>query len=189
MKTIKTIWNIFTTIIVALAAILAILLVGVRLVGLQPFTVLSGSMEPTYHVGSLIYVKKVDVTTLQAGDPITYMLDADTVVTHRIVGVIPDETDADVVRFQTKGDANDAVDGGTVHSNNVLGTPVFTVPKLGYLANYIQNPPGIYVAVSVGAVLLLLLFIPDLLFGMGDAKKKKKDTASDEDREVTTSEK
>lgn len=46
-KTIKKIWNIITNIIVVLAVILAVALVGVRLVGLQVFTVLSGSMEPT----------------------------------------------------------------------------------------------------------------------------------------------
>ena len=60
-----------------LAVILAVALVGVRLVGLQVFTVLSGSMEPTYHVGSLIYVKDVDYKELEAGDVITFMLDED----------------------------------------------------------------------------------------------------------------
>lgn len=83
-KTIKKIWNIITNIIVVLAVILAVALVGVRLVGLQVFTVLSGSMEPTYHVGSLIYVKDVDYKELEAGDVITFMLDEDTVATHRI---------------------------------------------------------------------------------------------------------
>ena len=57
--TIGKIWNAITTIIVVLVVILALLLVGVRIVGLQVFTVLSGSMEPTYHTGALIYVKKV----------------------------------------------------------------------------------------------------------------------------------
>ena len=59
-KTVKKIWNIVTSVIVALVILLAIALVGVRLVGLQVFAVLSGSMEPTYHTGSLIYVKAVD---------------------------------------------------------------------------------------------------------------------------------
>ena len=44
--------------------IMAILLVGVRVIGLNVYTVLSGSMEPTYHTGSLIYVKKVDYKDL-----------------------------------------------------------------------------------------------------------------------------
>ena len=171
-KSIIKIWNVFTSALVALVVILALLLVGVRLFGMQVFTVLSGSMEPTYHVGSLIYVKETDPMTLQPGDVITFMLDENTVATHRIVDVIPDEEDPSVIRFQTKGDANDAVDGSLVHYKNVLGTPVFTIPKLGYLASYIQNPPGTYVAISAGAVLLALVFLPDL-FG-GDEKPEKK---------------
>lgn len=171
-KSIIKVWNVFTSALVALVVILALLLVGVRVFGMQVFTVLSGSMEPVYHVGSLIYVKETDPMTLQPGDVITFMLDENTVATHRIVDVIPDEEDPSVIRFQTKGDANDAVDGSLVHDKNVLGTPVFTIPKLGYLASYIQNPPGTYVAISAGAVLLALVFLPDL-FG-GDEKPEKK---------------
>ena len=63
----RKIWNAVSTALVVLVVILALLLVGARLVGLQVFTVLSGSMEPTYHTGSLIYVKKVDPLTVQAG--------------------------------------------------------------------------------------------------------------------------
>ena len=170
--TIRKIWNIFTSALVALAVLLALLLVGARLVGLQVFTVLSGSMEPTYHTGSLIYVKKVDATKLSEGTVITFMLDEDTLATHRIVGVVPDEEDPSVIRYRTKGDANESEDGGLVHYKNVVGTPVFTIPKLGYFANYIQHPPGTYVAVSAGALILLLMFLPELL-GMltGDEKK------------------
>ena len=171
--TMKKLWNIFTSALVVLAVLLALLLVGARLVGLQVFTVLSGSMEPTYHTGSLIYVKKVDATKLSEGTVITFMLDEDTIATHRIVGVVPDEQDPSVIRYRTKGDANENEDGGLVHYKNVVGTPVFTIPKLGYLANYIQHPPGTYVAISAGALILLLMFLPELL-GMltGDEKKQ-----------------
>lgn len=171
-KTIKKVWNGFTTILVAVVMILAILLAGVRLVGLRPLAVLSGSMEPTYHVGSLIYVREVDYTQLQVGDVITFMLDEDTLATHRIVEVVPDDEEVSVIRFRTKGDANDAEDGSLVHYKNVVGTPVFTIPQLGYLANYIQNPPGTYIAISAGAILLILVFLPDL-FGDNKADKKK----------------
>ena len=173
MRSVKRIWNGVTTILVAIVVILALLLVGVRLVGLQVFTVLSGSMEPTYHVGALIYVKKVDPMELEAGDVITFMLDEDTVATHRVVEVVSDEEDPSVIRFRTKGDANDNVDGGLVHYKNVLGTPVFTIPMLGYLASYIQNPPGTYVAISAGAVLLLLVFLPDLFTQEEKPRRKR----------------
>ena len=51
---------------------------------------------------------------------------------------------------------------------------MFTIPYLGYVANYIQSPPGTYVAISAGAVLLLLVFLPDLLGGGDDKKDKRK---------------
>ena len=177
-RTFKKIWKCITSVLVALVVIVALLLVGARLIGLQVFTVLSGSMEPAYHVGSLIYVKDVDPFELESGDVITFMLDENTVATHRIVEVVPDEEDDSVVRFRTKGDANDSVDGSLVHYKNVIGSPVFTIPQLGYVVSYIQNPPGTYVAISAGAILLLLVFLPDLFDG---DKKKKKDADSDDD--------
>ena len=173
-KTLKKILNVISTILVAIVVVLALLLVGARFIGLNVYTVLSGSMEPTYHVGSLIYVKDVDTDELKAGDVITYMLDEDTIVTHRIADVIPDETDPSIIRFQTKGDANDSVDGSLVHYKNVIGTPVFSIPKLGYLANYIQKPPGRYIAISAGAIILLLVFLPDL-FSDDDKSEKERD--------------
>lgn len=171
-KTVKKVWNIVTSVLVGIAVLLAVALVGVRLAGIQVFTVLSGSMEPKYHVGSLIYVKDVDYHKLQPGDVITFMLDEDTVATHRIVEVVPDENEPETLRYRTKGDANDAEDGGLVHYKNVIGSPVFTIPKLGYFADYIQKPPGTYVAISAGAILLLLVFLPDL-FSSDDKKKEK----------------
>jgi len=171
------IWNAVTTLLVTAVVILALLLVGVRLIGMQVFTVLSGSMEPTYHTGALLYVKDVDYTELKEGDVITFMLDDDSVAAHRIVGVVPDENDPTVIRYRTKGDANDAEDGSLVHYKNVIGTPVFSIPKLGFVANYIQNPPGSYIAISGGAVLLLLVFLPDLF--AEEKPKEGEDEAED----------
>ena len=150
-----------TAVLVIMAVLLAVLLVGVRLVGLQPYTVLSGSMEPTYHTGSLIYVKKVKPEEVEVGQAITFVLNEDLVVaTHRVV-----EIDEENRCFYTKGDANENADGAPVHFNNLIGIPVFSILYLGYVSNYIQSPPGLYVAIAVGAVLLLMMFLPELLGG------------------------
>ena len=175
-KVIKQIWNWVSGILVGIVVLLAVALVGVRLVGLQPFVVLSGSMEPTYHVGSLIYVKSVDYKELQVGDPITYMLDEDTVVTHRIIEVLVDEEDPDVLRYFTQGDANAIPDGVSVHYKNIIGKPVFSIPYLGYASNYIQNPPGTYIAMAAAALLILLVFLPDLF---ADEKPKKEEDSKE----------
>ena len=172
MRKLKKIWDVITSVLVGMVVVLAVLLVGARVIGLQVFTVLSGSMEPTYHTGSLIYVKEVDAFELEAGQVITFMLNEDTVATHRIVEVVPDAEDSEVVRFRTKGDANDTEDGTLVHYKNVIGTPVFTIPYFGYVANYIQNPPGMYVAIAAGAFILMLSFIPDLFAKEEEGKDK-----------------
>ena len=176
----KRILNTAGIIVVVIVVILTLLLAGTRLFGIYPYTVLSGSMEPVYHTGSLIYVKKVDPFQLQSGDVITFMLDEDTLATHRIVEVVPDENDPTVIRFMTKGDANTVVDGSLVHYKNVVGTPIFSIPGLGYFANFVQNPPGLYIAIAFCAFLVLLAFLPDLF----DEDKKKKVSAENQGKET-----
>jgi len=185
MNTLKKIWNLLTTVLVAAVVLFAVLLVGVRIFGLTPFVVLSGSMEPTYQTGSLIYVKKVDPFELEAGQVITYMVSEDTVVTHRMVGVVPDEEDSSVIRFRTKGDANDVEDGTLVHYKNVIGTPVFTIPYLGYLSDYLTNPPGMYIGIMVLGIVILLMFAPDILRAADRADKKAAEEKQAEEGDTT----
>lgn len=172
MASLKKLWSVLSTLIVIAVVALAILLAGVRIVGLTPYVVLSGSMEPTYHTGSLIYDKKVDPFTLKEGDVITFMVSEDTLATHRIVGVVPDEDEPGTIRFRTKGDANDAEDGTLVHYKNVVGTPVFTIPYLGYFSNWITHAPGKYIAITAAVVFLILLFLPDMLKKADEADRK-----------------
>ena len=202
MKAFRRIWSVITTIVVILIVFLAIALVGVRVVGLTPYTVLSGSMEPTYHVGSLIYVKEVEPSEVEVGDPITFVVNEDLLVaTHRVVEIdvqtsrqqaIVDENgeamvdaegnpiyeevplDEPAYYFTTKGDANAAVDGSQVYYKNLLGEPVFTIPYLGYLSSWIQTKKGMIISINVALILLLLTFLPDLLRSVDDEPKKKK---------------
>ena len=170
-KRAKKIWDTVTTVIVTLVVIFAIFLMGSRLVGLQVFNVVSGSMEPTYSVGDLLYVKTVDPDAVKVGDPITFVLNEDLVVaTHRVVAI-----DSQNRQFTTKGDANETEDASPVHFNNLIGVPVFSIPLLGYVSAYIQNPPGMYVAIALGVVLLAVVFLPDIL-----EKKGKKEDAQEE---------
>ncbi|MBQ7840006.1 MAG: signal peptidase I [Lachnospiraceae bacterium] len=173
-KMLKKIWNAFTSVLIALAVLMAILLVGVRIFGLRIYTVLSGSMEPAYPTGSVIYVKEIDPEELEVGDVITFMLTGDTVATHRIVEVVTDEENPDITQFRTKGDANNAADGSLVHYENIIGTPVFTIPYLGYLVSYVQSHRGRYVAISAASALLLLMILPELLTDESKKGKKKK---------------
>ena len=162
-KSIKFILKLISNIIVILAIALAILLVGLKFLGFQIYTVVSGSMEPTYHVGSLIYVKKVDPNTLKVKDPITFKLGDNTIATHRIVEIVPDEQDSTKYSFRTKGDANEDVDANLVEPNKVLGKAYFTIPYLGYLATYIQSYPGNMVAICTAIALIILVIMLDMI--------------------------
>ncbi|MDD6095835.1 MAG: signal peptidase I [Clostridia bacterium] len=164
--------SIAATVLLAITVLTAALLAGIRILGLTPYAVLSGSMEPEYPVGSLLYVKKVDPAELKVGDDITFLLDSDTAATHRIVAVVPDGDDPSVLRFKTKGIANKDEDGGLVHAQNIMGKPVFNIPYLGYISVYIQNPPGVYFVISAAVILLAVGFWPD--FGKKKAENSRK---------------
>ena len=190
----RKLWNFLSTLAVTLVVIMAFLLVGVRLIGLTPYAVLSGSMEPTYHVGSLIYVKHAEPHQVKVGDPITFVVNEDGLVaTHRVVNIdikttkmaeVTDENGNTTIQevpldefayyFYTKGDANDVADGAPVYYMNLLGTPVFTIPYLGYLSSWLQTRKGGILGVTFGIVLIMLIFMPDMLRAMDEPKKKKK---------------
>ena len=172
----KKIWNILSTSLVVIMVLCAVFLMGSRLLGYQCFNVLSPSMKPVYDVGDLLYVQKVDPNTIKEGDVITFILNEDLVVgTHRVIRV-----DTENQHFYTKGDANDIEDQNPVHFNNVIGVPRFSIPKLGYVSDFVQNPPGMYITIGVGIALILLAFLPDII------GKKKKEEAVAVQTEITT---
>lgn len=164
-------WDCVSTALVVLVVIFALLLVGARLVGLKVYSVVSGSMEPTYSVGDLIYVKEVVPQSIRVGDAITFVMNEDLLVaTHRVVAI-----DTENQHFTTKGDANEAADAAPVHFNNLIGRPVFAIPLLGYVSDWVQNPPGVYITVGVGLALLVIVFLPDVLslFRKKESKPKE----------------
>ena len=156
-KTLRTI----TTILVCLAIVFAFFISIIRVFGFKVYGVLTGSMEPAYPTGSLIYVRDVDPNTLRIGDVITFSLSPNVIATHRIVDIVADENNPNMRRFQTKGDANNSVDASLVNPTHIIGKVAFSVPYLGDIANYIQNPPGTYVAILVSGVLIFLVFLTD----------------------------
>lgn len=167
-NTLKKIWNIVSTALVVLMVLCAVLLMGSRLLGYECYNVISPSMEPKYGVGDLLYVKDVDPATIKEGDVITFVVNEDLVVgTHRVVRV-----DAENQRFYTKGDANEIEDQSPVYFNNVIGVPKFSIPKLGYVSDFVQNPPGMYITIGIGVVLILAVFLPDMI----GKQKEEEDT-------------
>lgn len=165
----RKICNFLIGIIIAVLAVLAILLLGPRVMGYQGFAVLSGSMEPGIPVGSIVFSKEVDPATLEVGDVITYQLGSDTLVTHRITQI--DEENQQVV---TKGDANDSEDGSPVAYSQIAGRMDIHIPYLGYITIYIKTPVGIGVICGVLIALILLNFLPEIFSDEEEEPKKKR---------------
>ena len=117
---------------------LAVVPVGVRFFRFTPYAVVSGSMEPTYKIGSLVFVKDVPVKSIETGDSISFVLDEDlTVATHRVVGISDDGQ-----YFYTKGDANETADPSPVYYKNIIGKVSFSIPLLGYFSIWARSIYG-----------------------------------------------
>ena len=162
-----TAFQILSAVFMTVVLVLAVLLAGTRLIGLTPYAVVSGSMEPRYPVGSLIYVKHMEPEEISIGDPITFVMNESLMVaTHRVVAINAEGS------FITKGDANETVDGSPVHPNNLLGEPQFAIPYLGYLSVFLASGQGKIVLLGVLGILVLSLLLPD-----GTRRAVKKEVA------------
>lgn len=165
----KKICGFLSGIILIILALLAGVLIIPKLMGYEEMAVLTGSMEPEYPVGSLIYVKKQDPETLQVGDVITYRLSGDTVVTHRIVEINTEEQ-----TVTTKGDANESNDGQPIPFDSIVGRAEFKIPYLGFISMNIRTPKGIMAICGVLIAIILLTFIPEFFSKDEEEEKEKK---------------
>ncbi|WP_455682711.1 signal peptidase I [Thomasclavelia sp.] len=163
----KKIFNIISTFIFIVLIALAGILFVPKAFNIQPTAVLSGSMEPTYPVGSLIFVDhNVSKDDIEVGKAITFKISDTTLVTHRVVEI------NDKGEYVTKGDANKSNDGDEVKFENVVGMPKFVIPYLGYIATYATTKSGMILLITIILVLILLTFIPDWI--SSDKKDKSK---------------
>ena len=127
-------------------------LTGAKLMGYNVYNVISGSMEPTMPVGSIVYVESVAGSAIKEGDIIAFESDG-TVITHRVVSnkVVEGE-------FITKGDANEEPDMQPIPYSDVIGRVKRHIPKLGELLNILTT--------TVGKVYLFCLIACGFMFNM-----------------------
>ena len=143
-----------TSVLLAATFVLAAAVLVPRLGGAVPYTVLTGSMQPAYPPGTMIVARPVAADDVALGTVITFQLASGRpeVVTHRVVGIAR-KPDGDL-RFQTKGDANDAVDAQWVRPEQVRGALWYAVPRLGYVSELLTGEQRQRGVVVVAVVLL-----------------------------------
>jgi signal peptidase len=139
-----------------------------RLLGWQTMIISTGSMEPTYPVGTLTLVQPIDASAVRERMPLVYVSPhsrADT-VTHRVVEVV---TIDGVNYFRTKGDANDSSDPALVPPEDVVGLVTYAIPYLGWAVNRLQGNPILFVG---------LIAIPALLTVAGEVRNIRRSLQS-----------
>ncbi len=158
MKIVKKIINILTTIIICVGGLFLILYI----LGIVPYVVLSGSMEPSIETGSVCFINKhAKFEDIKEKDVIAFKMKDGTLVTHRAIEI----NDSGIV---TKGDNNKDADNNIVTKGNFVGKNLFWIPKVGYVIKAFQTTTGRIIA----AVIILLLLVSGFLFG-DDNKKVK----------------
>ena len=132
--------------------------------GMRPYITRSGSMEPAIQTGSVCFVdSKAQFEDVKEGDIVAFQVSTGDHITHRAITVTDDA-------IETKGDANDVSDGFSTTRENFIGLTVFSIPYMGYVVSYLQQPVG---KIMIGVVILAII-----AFGIIDRieeKQKKKE--------------
>ncbi len=163
-KTLAKWLNRIGTLIMIGLILLCLPVVVPKLLGYSVYEVATGSMEPEYPVGSILYVKNALPTEVEIGDVITYTMgtDTDKLMTHRVIDICSEEA-----YFITKGDTNEVVDMDPVSFDRLIGKPVYCLKDMAFVVNFIHSRTGIFV---IGALFLLVF-----LLWMGTDYRKKAD--------------
>lgn len=189
--------NVLITILTALAALLC-LHATVQVIsqgyvncgGYSLFRVVTGSMEPTLPVGTLLLTEQTDMQDVQVDDIICFQAQESAIfgkmMTHRVVGI---HTGADgALLFETKGDANLAQDGYLVTRTNFVGKVIWHTGAgnvLSSIFSFFTNKVGFLACIVLPCFLLAGLLLRDsvqnirreLKLAMDEMERKPEQTA------------
>ena len=130
--------------LIAVAAIVAVLYI----IGIRPYAVKTGSMEPAIYAGSICFINhNTPFESLQEGQVIAFKT-GDMLVTHRIARIDPDG-------IVTKGDANNTKDSAKVTKENYIGKNEAVLPYVGRLPLFASSGSGRYLMFVAFGVFLL----------------------------------
>lgn len=116
---------------------------------IKPAVVVSGSMEPTFHTGSVAFVKQG--AGYKIGDPVAFTVEG-AYVTHRL------EREEDGL-YVTKGDANKSEDPWRVTPTDIEGKVIFNIPFIGFVFAFLKTQAGIVVIAAFLILTILSSFI------------------------------
>ncbi len=110
--------------------------------------VISGSMEPTIHIGDLIIIDTKE-KNIEENDIITFLDVNGSFVTHRVISLTEDE-------MITKGDNNNAQDPVT-KKENLVGKYLFKLTGVGIIFSSLKSPFVMTMILIIGILICVLL--------------------------------
>jgi signal peptidase len=147
---------------IGLVAGLGALVCAPRLVGVTPFTILSGSMQPMLDVGDVVLDERITPLEARRGDVVTFpdQSRGGALVTHRVERLWREGAE---VHFVTRGDANTAVERWTVPASGSVGRVRMHIPQVGHALQLAGSREGRLGLIAIPASLLVLLELAGLL--------------------------
>lgn len=154
LKIVKSVLNFVIALLVILFVIVVVLQRfsnnKLSFFNFRMFTVVSGSMKPTYDIGDVLISKETDASKIKVGDTISYLGRAgsfrDKVITHKVVGIEKDENGKYV--FRTKGTAN-LVEDPLVYQDQLYGVVVYKVKLLSLIYKIVSTKYGMLIFVII----------------------------------------
>ena len=120
------------------------------LLGVSAQFVRSGSMEPEFGTGALVFAREASVSDLSKGDVVSIQTESSG-VTHRIVEI---HRDGDMATLTLQGDANRNPDTRT-YTVSSADRVFLDVPWLGYPLGWLREPLGAILLAGLAVVLLV----------------------------------
>ena len=154
---------------------------AVNIFGRSILRVVTGSMEPSLHVGDYIIIKKTDPETLENGDIISFYSEQSDIygmlVTHRIVGR------ADDGRFITRGDANPVDDSITVDPEKIVGKYTKKAQFFIWVNSFTDSKKLLLLLVMIPTTLIALYELRTVM-KIGKEINEDKEQAAEEKRQA-----
>lgn len=160
--------NCFITVVFIIAIILIFSLTLQKMIfkgdvpsilGYKILQVMSGSMSGEFETGDTIIIKHIkNESEIKIGDIITFKVDENTLVTHRIVEIVKNEND---IEYVTKGDANNSIDTQKVTFKDIEGKYLIKTVILGKIIKIIQSPIGINFVIILPVFIIAIIVIND----------------------------
>jgi len=128
---------------------------GLAKIAPRPYVVYSGSMEPAIKTASVIV--SVPQKNYYQGDVITFSPSGNSkdLVTHRIaLKQFPEGVDG-TPTYLTAGDANEDFDNWEITNEKIIGKVAFSIPYVGYIADFAKKPQGFILLVVVPATIVI----------------------------------